>query len=1081
MRIAGLSNLKVQGKLIFAMVAAGVLPLTLSGILNYREAREGLVDGATDKLHALAETKRQSIEEYFSLIENQAITLAEDPAIIDGLRDLSESFDTLAADEAATAPAATELKAAVEGQFSGVFGAEYAKQTGKQPDTASYTLEHSAAALAQYHYIVRNPHPLGQKNKLDKVAGEARYHALHARYHTMLNAYLERFGYYDVFLIDLDGDVVYSVFKEMDYATNLKTGPWRDSGLGRVFRSALESNDTKSTFFDDFAPYTPSYEAPASFIAVPVFDGATKVGVLAMQMPVGRINAVMQESEGMGKSGETYLVGADKLMRSQSRLSDKPTLLVQKIDSEAARNALAGQAGSGIYQDYRGVDVLGAYEPMDVYGTKWALIAEVDADEALVEVTHLTRIMVIVGVLSTLLVAALAFLFGRAMAGRIKAGVTVAERIAQGNFDNAIKVEGTDEITELMQALETMQGELFGRIMREKNEALRINLALDVSTANVMIADNDFNIIYTNQSVQKMLGAIESELRQELPQFSAGKVLGGNIDIFHKNPAHQRKMLQGMSGQHTANITVGGREMKFTAVPVLNERGERLGTVVEWWDMTDQRRAERQIAGLIEAASNGKLDSRLDAKSLGEGFLPQLAAGINQMLDAIVLPINVTADTLKSIAEGRIPAPLTAEFKGDFVAIKDNLDTCSSVLRALLEDTSKLAVAATAGQLSERADLERHWGDFRRIVEGMNNTLDAIVGPITEVRSVVSELASGNLQKEVSQDFSGEFAVLSDAVNSSLSNLRDMVHKIRGAAVSIGTSAGEIAKGNQDLSARTEEQASSLEETAASMEELTGTVKQNADNAKQANQLAASAREEAEKGGSVVANAVSAMDQINDSSKKIADIIGVIDEIAFQTNLLALNAAVEAARAGEHGRGFAVVASEVRNLAQRSAVAAKEIKVLIKDSVSKVEDGARLVNESGSTLATIVSSVKKVSDIVGEIAAASAEQSAGIEQVNKAIMQMEQVTQQNAALVEESAAASESMDEESRSLNSLIGFFKVGGPEVQQSSTHGAPPRVERRSAERPWSKPARADSAPVVSMSRAATGGGDDEVWDEF
>jgi len=496
--------------------------------------------------------------------------------------------------------------------------------------------------------------------------------------------------------------------------------------------------------------------------------------------------------------------------------------------------------------------------------------------------------------------------------------------------------------------------------------------------------------------------------------------------------------------------------------------------------MTDQRRAERQIGALIEAASNGRLDSRLDAKSLGEGFLPQLASGINDMLDAIVLPINVTAETLKSIAEGRIPGPVAADFKGDFLAIKENLDTCSSVLRALLEDTSRLAVAATAGQLSERADLERHWGDFRRIVEGMNNTLDAIVGPVTEVKNVVSELANGNLQQEVSTDFQGDFAVLSDAVNSSLANLRDMVHKIRGAAVSIGTSAGEIAKGNQDLSARTEEQASSLEETAASMEELTGTVRQNADNAKQANQLAASAREEAEKGGSVVANAVSAMGQINDSSKKIADIIGVIDEIAFQTNLLALNAAVEAARAGEHGRGFAVVASEVRNLAQRSAVAAKEIKVLIKDSVGKVEDGARLVNESGSTLATIVSSVKKVSDIVGEIAAASAEQSAGIDQVNKAIMQMEQVTQQNAALVEESAAASESMDEESRGLNSLIGFFKVGGADLQGTS-RGAAPRVERRSAERPWSKSTRGDEpVPVPSMSKVATGGGDD-VWDEF
>jgi len=1077
MRIAGLSNLTVQGKLIVAMVAAGVLPLLVSGVLNYFEARAGLTEVATGKLHALAVAKKQAIERYFQLINDQALTLAEDHTIADGLRELSAAFDALPEEEAARAPSPATLASVVNGQFSGVFGAEYTKQTGKAPAADSFALDKPAALLAQYQYIVQNPHPLGKKNELMQVEGTARYHKLHTRYHEMLKAYLERFGYYDVFLIDLDGDVVYSVFKEMDFATNLKTGPWRDTSLAQVFEEALVSDSLQASFLTDFKPYTPSYEAPAAFVAAPVFEGGRKVGVVAMQMPVGRINDIMQQNEGMGETGETYLVGADGLMRSQSRLSEKPTLLVQKVDSEAANSVIAGKDGSGLYVDYRSAEVLGAYEPLAIPGLKWGLIAEISADEALVEVTHLTRKMIEVALIAIVLVAVMAFLFGRAMARRIKAGVKVAEHIAHGNFDNEIKVEGTDEIAELMQALETMQTELFGRIMREKNEALRINRALDVSTANVMIADNDFNIIYTNQSVQKMLSAIEGDLRRDLPSFSAGNVLGGNIDIFYKNPTHKRTMLQSMHAPHTANIKVGGRELKFTAVPVLNDHGERLGTVVEWWDLTDQLSAERQIAGLIEAASGGRLDSRLDAKSLGEGFLPQLASGINDMLDAIVLPINVTADTLKSIAEGRIPGPVTAEFKGDFVAIKNNLDTCSGVLRALLEDTSRLAVAATAGQLSERADLERHWGDFRLIVEGMNNTLDAIVGPVTEVKHVVSELANGNLQLEVSTGFQGEFAVLSDAVNSSLSNLRDMVHKIRGAAVSIGTSAGEISKGNQDLSARTEQQASSLEQTAASMEQLTGTVRQNADNAKQANQLAASAREEAEKGGSVVATAVSAMGQINDSSKKIADIIGVIDEIAFQTNLLALNAAVEAARAGEHGRGFAVVASEVRNLAQRSAVAAKEIKVLIKDSVGKVEDGTRLVNESGMTLATIVNSVKKVSDIVGEIAAASAEQSAGIDQVNKAIMQMEQVTQQNAALVEESAAASESMDEESRGLNSLIGFFKVGGTDLQGASRASAP-RVERRSAERPWSKPAPGE-APVASQSKVAAGG--DDVWDEF
>jgi methyl-accepting chemotaxis protein len=302
-------------------------------------------------------------------------------------------------------------------------------------------------------------------------------------------------------------------------------------------------------------------------------------------------------------------------------------------------------------------------------------------------------------------------------------------------------------------------------------------------------------------------------------------------------------------------------------------------------------------------------------------------------------------------------------------------------------------------------------------------TIAAVLG---ETSDVMNSLAAGELSKSMVGKYDGEFARLAESVNGFIQRLRDIVTTIVQSSDTMQQSATEIAHGNADLSQRTEEQASSLEETASSMEEMTGTVKQNADNARQANSLASAARDQAEKGGEVVSRTVRAMDEINKSSKQIADIIGVIDEIAFQTNLLALNAAVEAARAGEQGRGFAVVAGEVRNLAQRSAGAAKEIKSLIKDSVSKVDEGSRFVNESGKTLAEIVVAVKKVSDIIAEIAAAGQEQSSGIEQVNKAIMQMDEMTQQNAALVEEAASASESMKNDAQNMYELMKFFKLG-------------------------------------------------------
>jgi methyl-accepting chemotaxis protein len=319
-----------------------------------------------------------------------------------------------------------------------------------------------------------------------------------------------------------------------------------------------------------------------------------------------------------------------------------------------------------------------------------------------------------------------------------------------------------------------------------------------------------------------------------------------------------------------------------------------------------------------------------------------------------------------------------------------------------------------------------------------------IARPLAQAVRVAEQIAAGDLENAIAVTSTDETGRLLLAMQTMSDKLRQIVGEIRQAATTVSTAASEIVQGNTDLSQRTQEQASALEETASSMEEMTSTVKQNADNARQANQLAASARTQAEQGGAVVGQAVAAMAEISHSSRKIAEITSVIDGIAFQTNLLALNAAVEAARAGEQGRGFAVVAAEVRKLAQRSADAAKEIKTLIVDSGEKVDGGTRLVDESGKVLAEIVTAVKKVSDIVAEIAAASQEQAAGIEQVNKAVMQMDEVTQQNAALVEEAAAASESVEVQARQMRQLMEFFTVEQQGTAADSValqpHQAPP-----------------------------------------
>ena len=345
----------------------------------------------------------------------------------------------------------------------------------------------------------------------------------------------------------------------------------------------------------------------------------------------------------------------------------------------------------------------------------------------------------------------------------------------------------------------------------------------------------------------------------------------------------------------------------------------------------------------------------------------------------------------------------------------------------------------------------------------------SITVPMRRAVKIAETVAAGDLSSQIEIHSRDETGQLMQALKGMNTNLHQIVGRVRSGTDTITTASSEIASGNMDLSARTEQQASALEETASSMEELTSTVKQNADNARQANQLAASASQVAIKGGQVVAEVVGTMASINDSSKKIVDIISVIDGIAFQTNILALNAAVEAARAGEQGRGFAVVAAEVRILAQRSGSAAKEIKLLIDTSVDKVEAGTRLVNQAGSTMEEIVASVQRVTDIMGEIASASAEQEAGIEQINQAISEMDTVTQQNAALVEEAAAAAGSLQEQATDLEQVVSLFRLAAPQGGVVTPMRARPAAARQAPVR---------SAPREPKRLAAV---NEASWEEF
>jgi len=533
--------------------------------------------------------------------------------------------------------------------------------------------------------------------------------------------------------------------------------------------------------------------------------------------------------------------------------------------------------------------------------------------------------------------AALACHAVRTLTTTLNNSIGIFYRLAEKKFGNVQELTRNDLLGDFQRALYSMEVNLNLELAQARDDMakyLRISQALNGGRSGIMMANTNFEIIYINNSAARMFKAVEQDIRKQLPNFDADKLLGASIDNFHKVPDHQRRMLANLKEPYESELVIAGQYMHVIASPVITEDKELIGYVAEWQNRTQEVLIEQEIGQLVEAIKAGDLSSRIGMADK-HGFAEILSSGINELTDVIASAFN-------------------------------------------------------------------------------------------DINSVMAAMSQGDLTRSITNDYQGVYAQCKNNINDTLAVLSEFTVQIRNAADFIDHSSQDIARGNDNLSQRAEQQAASLEQTAASMEELAGTVRNNAENTQQVNQVVNLTSQLAEKGGDVVKSAIAAMQEINDSSNKIAEIINVIDEIAFQTNLLALNASVEAARAGEHGRGFAVVATEVRNLAQRSADAAKQSNDLIQNSVQKVRAGTAFVNETGNALNEIVNSVAQVGELVSQIASASVEQATGIGQVNQAITQMDAITQQNAELAEQAATGSLTMSEQSTHMTQLLSFFTVG-------------------------------------------------------
>lgn len=811
-----------------------------------------------------------------------------------------------------------------------------------------------------------------------------------------------------IFVTDKQGDVVASSNPDMS-GSRASRNYFKSAIKGTPFVSEVLTGKTTGK--------------PIFVLSVPIRDENQIVGMMAGVVKLEYLTDLVVKDIERGDSGYAYIINPEGVIISHPNKDFVMKLNV--TDFDFGHDMLENKTGQFKYwwekdHAYKGQ----AYHQSQK--TDWIIAVTAPLDELLSEMDVIKYVALGGGLLIVVLITLVVRIRVGQAARVLEVMRDVLRQLALGNLNCKLEERLSarkDEFGELADALHTM---IRGQQLR--GDELTALARGDLSQKIVLASDAD-SVGHAFQSVVTSLQAVIARTQETCELQKAG-----DIDA--------RNQLDGLSGEF-ASLACGVNDALDSIVVPINDgvsilmeyaHGDLSREMHELPGkqmlLTQGLRAVRKnlltltsaVEHLVQASLDGELSTRAEADGLS-GQYASLLNGINALMDALTEPLMTASENVRRISRGDIPDQITAERKGDFLVLRDSLNTCFSAVEHLVQDVTMLADAGAAGHLDVRADAAQHDGDFRRIVEGINNTLDAVVHPLNEVGRVLGAVAVNDLSLDVRGNYQGQLKELKDNVNLSLKNLNKVLQGVSSSVSQVKTGASQISDASQSLSQGATEQASSLEEITASMAEIGSQASANAENAGQARLLASSARDAVESGEKQMVDMMDAMGEINVSSQQISKIIKVIDDIAFQTNLLALNAAVEAARAGVHGKGFAVVADEVRNLAGRSAKAAKETEALIEESGRKVNHGLQVAQNTSESFGRLLDGIVKTNDIIGEIVAASSEQAEGVAQINIGLNQIDSVTQQNTANAEETAASSEELSSHAELLQRQMRMF----------------------------------------------------------